>query len=393
MSQKVDKLTIPSWQRAQSATPASPPTSNTEEPAQQRQAEPTPEPGTEEFAEHQPAAEGVSLLEQASKFLKDPSIRNAPRDRKAAFLETKGLSKDEVEKLLGAELDQDTSSKLLKEGEEAWSKTSPSTNSKPQPCDFPPIVTYPEFLTQTSKPPPLITTRHILNTAYITGGLASTIYGFSKYIIAPMAGSLAEARHDFASHTQTQINDLNSRLSNIVSTDPSAALKQTTMTSKPADPADDVSEADSDPTELYNRDYGTQTSPHLSRRPSTTSSATNPSDPEAFSTVAGHESQLKTLTSHLRELEAASSNDSASTDSLRTQLQDLTTYLNEMSYQNQYYGPMGMYGVPNYGVPKTKDGKDDQIEALKAEIRGVKGVLLSARNFPAGGRTVGRVGA
>lgn len=205
-----------------------------------------------------------------------------------------------------------------------------------------------------------------------------------------MAGSLAEARHDFASHTQTQINDLNSRLSSIVSIDPSTVLKQTTMTSKPADPADNVSEADSDPTELYNRDYGTQTSPHLSRRPSTSSSS---SDPEASSTVAGHESQLKILTSHLRELEAASSNDSASTDSLRTQLQDLTTYLNEMSYQNQYYGPMGMYGVPNYGVPKTKDGKDDQIEALKAEIRGVKGVLLSARNFPAGGRAVGRVGA
>ena len=205
-----------------------------------------------------------------------------------------------------------------------------------------------------------------------------------------MAGSLAEARHDFASHTQTQINDLNSRLSGIVSIDPSTTPKQTTMTSKPADPADDVSEADSDPTELYNRDYGTQTSPHLSRRPSTASSS---SDPEASSAVAGHESQLKILTSHLRELEVASSNDSASTDSLRTQLQDLTTYLNEMSYQNQYYSPMGMYGVPNYGVPKTKDGKDDQIEALKAEIRGVKGVLLSARNFPAGGRTVGRVGA
>ena len=208
-----------------------------------------------------------------------------------------------------------------------------------------------------------------------------------------MAGSLAEARHDFASHTQTQINDLNSRLSSIASTDPSTAPKQTITTSKPADPADDVSEADSDPTELYHRDYGTQTSPHLSRRPSTASSTTDSSDPEASSAVAGHESRLKILTSHLRELEAANSNDSASTDSLRTQLQDLTTYLNEMSYQNQYCGPIGMYGVPNYGVPKTKDGKDDQIEALKAEIRGVKGVLLSARNFPTSGRTVGRVGA
>ena len=124
MSQKADKPSIPSWQRAQSTTPASPPTSDTEEPTQQQQAESTPEPGTEEFAEHRPAAEGVSLLEQASKFLEDPSIRDAPRDRKASFLETKGLSKDEVEKLLGVELEQDTSSKLLKEGEEAWSKVS-----------------------------------------------------------------------------------------------------------------------------------------------------------------------------------------------------------------------------------------------------------------------------
>lgn len=124
MSQKADKLTTPSWQCAQSTTPASPPTSNTEEPAQQRQAESTPEPGAEGFVQHRPAAEGVSLLEQASKFLKDPSIRDAPRDRKAAFLETKGLSKVEVEKLLGAEPEQDTSSKLLKEGEEAWSKVS-----------------------------------------------------------------------------------------------------------------------------------------------------------------------------------------------------------------------------------------------------------------------------
>jgi Pex14 N-terminal domain len=124
MSQKADKPSIPSWQRAQSTTPASPPTSDTEEPTQQQQAESTPEPGTEEFAEHRPAAEGVSLLEQASKFLEDPSIQDAPRDRKAAFLETKGLSKDGVEKLLGTEPEQDISSKLPKEGEKARSKVS-----------------------------------------------------------------------------------------------------------------------------------------------------------------------------------------------------------------------------------------------------------------------------
>lgn len=38
------------------------------------------------------------------------------------------------------------------------------------------------------------------------------------------------------------------------------------------------------------------------------------------------------------------------------------------------------------------DVNDDEIARVKAEIRGVKGVLLSARNFP-GGVGRGRVGA
>ena len=35
-------------------------------------------------------------------------------------------------------------------------------------------------------------------------------------------------------------------------------------------------------------------------------------------------------------------------------------------------------------------GKEDEITRVKAEIRGVKGVLLSARNFPAGAVTGSR---
>ena len=215
----------------------------------------------------------------------------------------------------------------------------------------------------------------------------ATIYGFSKYIIAPMTQNLTESRHDFATHTQEQLKEFNKRLGDAVSVDPASKTKN-----KITDIADDVSEADSDPTELYHRDYGTQTTPDLSRRPSV-SSAT---DPEPI--VTGHEKRLKIIKSHLQELEATRSNDNASVDSLKTKVSDLTTYLSEMSYQSQYYSNMnGFYGS-NYGLPGAKDGKNDQIEVLKNDIRAVKGVFLSARNFPTGGRNTspmptGRVGA
>lgn len=260
----------------------------------------------------------------------------------------------------------------------------PAPLPKPQARETPPIVTYPEFLTQSTQPPPLITTRRLLSTAYIAGGLAATIYGLSKYIVAPMTQNLTESRHDFASHTQEQLSELNKRLRDAASEDPASKVKPNIT-----DVIDDVSEADSDPTELYHRDYGTQTSPSLSRRPSIAA------DVDDQPIVTSHENRLKILTSHLRELEATRSNDTASSDSLKTKLSDLTTYLSEMSYQNQYYSGMGGFYGGNYGLPKGPDGKDDQIDVLKNDIRAVKGVFLSARNFPAGGRSttpVGRVG-
>ena len=209
----------------------------------------------------------------------------------------------------------------------------------------------------------------------------ASMYGLSKYIIAPMTQNLTESRHDFAAHASEQLSNFNKRLEGAVSTDPADTPK------KVSDAADDISEADSDPTELYHRDFGTQTTPTLSRRPSASST-----HEVEKSVVTGHGDRLKIIASHLKELEASRNNDFASSDSLRTKLSDLTTYLGEMSYQNQYYSNVGGIYSSNYGLPKTKDGKDDQIEVLKADIRAVKGVFLSARNFPAGGRNSPRAG-
>lgn len=206
----------------------------------------------------------------------------------------------------------------------------------------------------------------------------ATIYGLSKYIIAPMAEKLAESRHDFAAHTQEQLQELNKKLGESVSVDPASRSRKTV-----SEIGDDVSEADSDPTELYHRDYGTQTTPNLSRRPSL-------AETDAHPTVTAHEKRLNIISSHLNEIAANRTNGRVSHDSLQTKVSDLTSYLNDMSYSNQYYSSMGgLYGN-SYGLPAGKDGKKDQIEILKQDIRAVKGVFLSARNFPTGGpRTPG----
>jgi hypothetical protein len=56
----------------------------------------------------------------------------------------------------------------------------------------------------------------------------ATLYGLSKYMISPMAHQLAEARHDFASHTQEQLTELNKKLVGSVSIDPAIKIKKTT---------------------------------------------------------------------------------------------------------------------------------------------------------------------
>jgi hypothetical protein len=123
------KPKIPSWQRVTAEKPA--PTES--EAGQHSQSQPgeQPQQSTSSIAEapvpieddlEEP--EGTVLLEQAKRFLDDSTIRDAPREKKVAFLESKGVSADDIETLLGAELQEVHSSELEAIGERAWSTVS-----------------------------------------------------------------------------------------------------------------------------------------------------------------------------------------------------------------------------------------------------------------------------
>ncbi|THX14419.1 hypothetical protein D6D17_03262 [Aureobasidium pullulans] len=387
----------------------------------------------------------LSAIHHVRKFLEDPAVKDAPLDKKKAFLLSKNVSEDMISQVLGSidardATDTDGSKEAARQEFEA-SKAQPSTDGSteaakqefdaskkspqppsyvrttdgsteaakqefdaskavsfsaaefkatnpsiaptpaPQRRDVPPIITYPEFLVQPQKPPPLVTVSRLINATYIAGALTASAYALSKYIIAPMADNLNDARHDLFEHTTDHVTEFNDKLSKLVSTVPSSAksLPQT-----PAEFADfDNESITSDPTELFHRDVGTQTSPSLSRRPSVAS------DIEVIrpdTVPLKQTNRLEIMKSHISEILEASESNGASNQTLQENISETRHYLDGLYYTPPSYSWNADNSLNTSGT--SKDKQPDAAVALKAEIRGVKGVLLSAKRFPSG-----RVGA
>ncbi|THX23341.1 hypothetical protein D6D10_10336 [Aureobasidium pullulans] len=387
----------------------------------------------------------LSAIHHVRKFLEDPAVKDAPLDKKKAFLLSKNVSEDIISQVLGsidaqdatdtdgskeaarqefeaskAEPSTDGSTEAAKQEFDASKKspqppsyvrttdgsteaakqefdaskavsfsaaefkaTNPSTTPAPAPQrrDVPPIITYPEFLVQPQKPPPLVTVSRLINATYIAGALTASAYALSKYIIAPMADNLNDARHDLFEHTTDHVSEFNDKLSKLVSTVPSSvkSLPQT-----PAEFADfDNESVTSDPTELFHRDVGTQTSPSLSRRPSVAS------DIEVIrpdTVPLKQTNRLEIMKSHISEILEGSESNGASNQTLQENISETRHYLDGLYYTPPSYSWNADNSLNTSGT--SKDKQPDAAVALKAEIRGVKGVLLSAKRFPSG-----RVGA
>ncbi|KAL2828835.1 peroxisomal membrane anchor protein conserved region-domain-containing protein [Aspergillus pseudoustus] len=367
-----------------------------------------------------------TLIEQASKFLEDESIKDATIDRKIAFLETKGLTSPEIDSLLGVSRNLEASSDSHSSTEEdkvttasvtenpaptlptpstsshLTPTTAPSNNSAPR--DVPPIITYPEFLLHQSKPPPLVTLRSVLYTLYGAAGLGATFYTASEYIVKPMLANLTDARHDLASATEENLKKLNEKLEQNVSQIPPSLLSTKPITSSAQGDIpeeEDTESITSDPTELFHRDIGTQTTQDLSNPLSSTTANTSSNTgqdsepPTPSSTALTHQKRLEQIGSQLREFADTQTTSSTLHDTTRSRVSDLQRYLDGLLYSKSSSYPYsattgyGMYSTPGLdsgggaatGVAK---GEEDAISNFRAEIRGVKGALLSARNFPSG---------
>ena len=325
--------------------------------------------GNKEDQEKQIVGTEEEIMDQVRIFLSQDAVKTAPVEKKQAFLESKGVSKEIIRKALSEEDTVAETGQNIVISPAEFKASLQQTLPGPQiQRDIPPVVTYPEFLVQSQKPLPLVTINRLLNTAYIAGALGTVFYGLSKYVIEPMKDNLTEARHDFAEHVAEQTNKLNEKLSQVTSTVPSTKPK----TDYSGIENDDDSIA-SDPTELFHRDFGTQTEAEVAKPVASDSSDENVPTAGA-SVIAKQEERLIVMANNFKEVLSALKKDNDGAEKTHDQVTDLRDYLDTMLYL-----PPGQIDVWQH---MTEKKKDDGVTALRAEIRGVKGVLLSAKRFP-----------
>ena len=295
------------------------------------------------------------LLEKATKFLKEDDIKDAPIEKKRTFLQSKSLTEAEVAQLLSSEPGQKAAESQTRQERDLPSDTSMSPPTKDQP----PIITYPEFLLHSQKPPPLITAQRLMIAIYIVSGAAAAMYGTSKYLVEPMIGSLSSARHSFFENASAKMSLLNEKLETNISRLP--ASYQT-----PADGEEsDADSTISDGAHFFSRTAGTQTTPRLSRSQSISSCSSAVLPPSLAITQS---SKLADLRASLDEIKPSD----GVNESIKQSVGELTEYLRSLASRRS----------PQLSGTPVNNHKEDSTTKMKSEIRGLKGVLLSARNFP-----------
>lgn len=352
---------------------------------------------------------GATTLEQARTFLQDESVRESSREKKVEFLKSKGLGEADINTLL-----DETDARAVVATRTSTTATTPDTQhaAKLEPrsgpthdtvgafsdpgtrTDQPPIITYPEFLTKPAKPPPLITAPGLLNSLGIVAGLSTFVYGATKYLVSPMVDSLTEARVDFHENANKNLSRLVEKLEHAVSEIPesyhaagnkAALATNTHAAAEYIDAADDDASSYDDPTELFHRDVGVQTSPPPS--PGGLSYPTGGSAAAATGAATKHSSAVATqqqadkmrrLITSIRDLSTDLTSQADGFGEAKSVLDDFGRDLHTLTYPPESFGVGSGY---LYGSARSEP--EDEIKKVKSNIRSVKGVLLSTRSFAA----------
>ncbi|KAK3954692.1 peroxisomal membrane anchor protein conserved region-domain-containing protein [Pseudoneurospora amorphoporcata] len=378
-------------------------------------------PSTSTSSESQPAAQTspeapkVSVsLEQARIFLQDAQVQKETTERKAAFLRSKGISQTDIDELLKEDwiraqsdlreipISNESSSSASSKVAAAITTTTTLPKTKEQHV---PIITYPEFMAETHRAPPLITMNGVLNTVYAFSGIAALVYGANKYVVGPMVNQLTEARVDFHDNVKDNLDRLVEKLEQTVSELPPGYKASDGRAGRYKDAYDDDDDNMStyeDPAEMFHRDVGIQTSPpptpsvramSLPSRPGTAMSARSLSEiyeahsraqSRAASAISERhmnhtqkqQRRLAELVTSVKEINDGLTSQCEDYDELRTTVDVFHGELEQLALQHyDFTGGFSLYGYTNRSEP------NDEIKKAKENIRRVKGVLLTTRTF------------
>ncbi|KAI1428413.1 peroxisomal membrane anchor protein conserved region-domain-containing protein [Xylaria sp. FL1777] len=343
-----------------------------------------------------------TTLEHARRFLDDEGVKAAAPGEKRAFLKSKGLEDAQIDQLLdesaeegrspsptsatepsAASDDGDHKTDVHADATEASlasvdssSSTTSSTSDSSLPAttstsDSPaPIITYPEFLTKPQRPPPLITPSRLTNILAVSGGVWALLYGISGLVVKPMADNLNEARSEYYHHVNEKLSQLVEKLEGAASEVPYKNGKP--LKSQKQDRANDDNESViSDPTELFHRDVGTQTSPP----PSVFAANVNSNNEKPVDVQAN---RLSAISTSLRELTLMHTQRAESSADLRSEIGQIRDQVDKLAYPPLQ--DLSTYGGFGYGQNAEAN---DEFKKTKDAIRSVKGLFLSSRSFPA----------
>lgn len=271
---------------------------------------------------------------------------------------------------------------------------------------MPPIVTYPEFLTTSQKPAPLVTLPRLVKGLYAAASTSLLAYGASRFVVSPMVSSLASARLDLTATADAKVSALVNKLEGVVSVVPPHPFSSSQSIARKSNrrqfglddeensdsDLDDLSSEASDPTELFHRDIGVQTSSSLPSSPRaapvTNNSTSLPSllgAAEKNPSVAQAD-RLNRLTQSLRGLESSLDDQRDSADQFGTIVTLLNEDLDRIAVEGSAVHLPPLSYTSGYRSTSARE-IDDEIKNARDGIRRLKGVLLSARSFPPAGAT------
>jgi hypothetical protein len=230
----------------------------------------------------------------------------------------------------------------------------------------------------------LVTVNGFLNTLYAFGGLSTLVYGASRYVVEPMVDRLTEARislHDAANQDLAKlVSKLESTVSELPLAKPKEGSRPLATAEHNKDDGNDTASSYDDPTELFHRDVGVQTSlpasPDLNQQQQQQGGSTQ-ENPTVSQTrrIARLAASVRSLTEGLTEQAESLGDVQTVLDLLERDLDKL----NGAVAATDFVG--GGAGFSLYGAA-GKNEPDDEIKRAKENIRRVKGVLLSTRSFP-----------
>ncbi|OAA55914.1 peroxisomal membrane anchor [Niveomyces insectorum RCEF 264] len=316
-------------EEASTGTPASVASSSSSTPA-------TSTTTTHENKDHPPTP--PPTLEQARDFLRDDTVQRASRPRKAAFLAGKGLSPEQVDRLLAEEYEEETKEKETnqardKDGQQPIHTATPFRPLSPTPSSSP---------------------------------ARSVLYGAARFVLAPMVDALTGARVELHAAASAPLARLVTRLEEVVSVVPAIPPGATTKPSSPAPP------------------------PQISMDSLSSSSTDNNTPGDTASDRQAK--RLAALVKCVRSVrDSWATGPGAGWAGVQTAVDAVRADVDVLARPPAYaYGGSGgnlyasTYSNNNYasGGGSKISGPDDEIRKAKENIRRVKGALLTTRTFP-----------